>query len=51
MQKKRKVINNNTGEILNSVKEAANIANLEYSYFIKMLKNKIRNSTIFEYFD
>jgi len=48
---KKRVIDTTTNQIINSVKEASDLCNLEYSYFIKMLKGKIYNSTVFKYYD
>lgn len=45
----KRVKNIETGEIIESVKIASELCNLEYSYFIKMLKGKIKNTTVFIY--
>lgn len=44
----RKVINNNTGEIYNSIKEVAIMLNLKYTTFKMMMYGKNRNKTNFE---
>lgn len=49
--KNKRIIYNPKNGISYTLKEAANIVNFSEGYLLRMLQNKVRNSTIFRLFN